>query len=173
MDGVRAAAGAAERWGAVSSSVRQAKDRRQQQRRQRRHAAQWQITHAGHETAPNALGRLRCLTCYRASRAARGPVAPDDGIVDEVVIARLLSGWEVSLTARERAVAAHRLVAAGETIVETGRRLGLSENRVCALLRKPEPGEEFDEDGFYGELDELDGPPEGWVDDEAGLAAAA
>ena len=129
----------------------------------------WAEQHRGHDIRRNAAGALRCSTCYQTGRRF---AQPDDGIVDEVVIARLLAGKEVVYTVRERAVAAHRMDAAGVGRNEIARRLGLSGTVMVAILGAPEPGEEVD-DGSRGGLDELDGPPEGWADDEVGLAVAA
>ena len=101
----------------------------------------WRTRHAGHDLRRNSRGELRCGTCYRERRGIR--VRPDDGIVDEVVIARLLAGQDVIYTVRERDVAAVRMDAAGFARGEIARRLKLSGVTMAAVLGAPEPVETF------------------------------
>lgn len=69
-------------------------------------------------------------------RAARNPLLPDDGIVDEVAIGLAVSGARrVRLTEAERAIAAERMIRGGADLAELAAHLGTSTAAAGRLIR--------------------------------------
>lgn len=87
----------------------------------------------------------RCDTCRawkrrdnEAQRARRGPrptSAVDDGVIDEVVVERLLAGIDVPSTRRERLEAA-RVAYGREGWHELCKRLGINSARARQITRE-------------------------------------
>lgn len=75
----------------------------------------------------------------------------DDGVVDMIAVQRAMDGHLVPLTRREKSVVAHKMRARGDTIVEIGRTLGVTDKTVRVLWAMPLP-----QDGDESlELDEV------------------
>ena len=83
------------------------------------------------------LQELYGLAVALAARIAKPLMRPDDGVIDEIAIARACAGEPVPLSAPERYAAAHLLAAHGATNSTIGDRLHISDATVKRLLQTP------------------------------------
>jgi hypothetical protein len=77
---------------------------------------------------------LAALVVVLASRCAKPLMRPDDGVIDEVLVARACAGEPVPLSGPERVAAAHMLADRGRSKEAIGRILHVSEATVKRLL---------------------------------------
>ena len=74
------------------------------------------------------------LAVVLAARVAKPLMRPDDGVIDEIAIARACAGEPVPLSGPERVAAAHTLVGKGVPVTSIGRLLRVSDMTVGRLL---------------------------------------
>lgn len=82
------------------------------------------------------------LAVVLASRCAKPLMRPDDGVVDEIAVARACAGEPVPLSARERVTAAHKLAERGESQSGIAKLLRVSDATAKRLLEQDETTEE-------------------------------
>ena len=74
------------------------------------------------------------LAVVLASRCAKPLMRPDDGVIDEVAVARACAGEPVPLSGPERVAAAHKLADRGVSVTSIGRLLRVSDTTARRLL---------------------------------------
>ncbi|GAA2092426.1 helix-turn-helix domain-containing protein [Actinomadura alba] len=82
--------------------------------------------------------QLRTLAVVLASQIPRPRTRPDDGVVDEVAIARVAAGDDAPLSKAERAAAARLMADQGATQSQISRRLHMSGTSVQQVLNQME-----------------------------------
>lgn len=80
--------------------------------------------------------RLRALAVVLASHIPQPRTRPNDGVVDEVAVARAVAGEDIPLSRPEREEVVRRLVARDTTFTEIGRRLHMSTASVRKVLEE-------------------------------------
>lgn len=81
------------------------------------------------------------LVVVLASRCSKPLMRPDDGVIDEIAIARACAGEPVPLSAPERVVAARELAGRGVSLSAIGRLLHVSDATVHRLLETADTAE--------------------------------
>ena len=81
------------------------------------------------------------LAVVLASRCAKPLMRPDDGVIDEVAVARACAGEPMPLSAPERVAAAHKLAARGVSYASIGKLLHVSDVTARHLLEQEQPAE--------------------------------
>ena len=81
------------------------------------------------------------LAVVLASRCAKPLMRSDDGVIDEVAVARACAGEPVPLSAPERGAAAHELAARGVSYASIGKLLHVSDVTARRLLEQDQPAE--------------------------------
>ena len=74
------------------------------------------------------------LAVVLASRCPKPLMRPDDGVIDEVAVARACAGEPVPLSGPERVAAAHMLAGKGVPVTSIGRLLRVSDMTARRLL---------------------------------------
>lgn len=82
------------------------------------------------------MQELRTLVVVLAAQASRPRSRPDDGVVDEIAIARALTGERVQLTHAERIAAVKILRLRGHSKADIARCLHMSVDTLKTLLAK-------------------------------------
>jgi hypothetical protein len=87
---------------------------------------------------PLTRQELLALAVVLADQVGQPRTRPEDGVIDEVAIARAIGGQDVTLTRSERTQAVLRMREAGATPTVIAKRLHLSGRRVREALAEQE-----------------------------------